>query len=138
MLSYLQGSTRTEISMAVHQCAEIALSITEAEYIILSLEMCRIMPVMALMSKVYLIFDINIPNPEVFRKVFEDNQIFIPVAESNKTSPRTKNIAIKYQNFRSFVQKKMIRICYIDTWKETADIFTKPLDEAFLIYIRRK
>ena len=54
---------------------------------------------MALMKEVSFIFDILLPKPEVFGKAFEENQMFIAVAESNKFSPRTKNIAIKYHNF---------------------------------------
>ena len=50
---------------------------------------------MALMREVYFIFDIHLPNPEVFCKVFEDNQSYIAVAESNIFSPITKYIAIK-------------------------------------------
>ena len=61
---------------------------------------------------------IYLPNPEVFYKVFKDNQSFIDAAESNKFSPRTNHISIKYHHFRNFVQKKIIRICYIDTRKK--------------------
>ena len=92
-------------------------------------------PFMELMKEVSFIFDIHLPKLEVFCAVFEDNQGCISVAKSNKFSPRTKYIAIKYHHFRSFVQKKIIQICYIDTREQTADIFTKPLDEALFIYL---
>ena len=72
----------------------------------------------------------HLPKPEVFCKVFKDNKRFIAVAESNKFSPRTKNIAIKYHHFRSFLQKKNIKICYIDKQEQTLEIFTNPIDEA--------
>ena len=39
---------------------------------------------MALMKEVSFIFDIRPPNPEVFCKVFEDNQSCIDVEESKK------------------------------------------------------
>ena len=76
--------------------------------------MHEVIPFMALMTEVSFIFDINVPNSEVFCRVFKDNQSCISVAESNKFSPRTKNIAIKYHLFRSFVQNNIIQICYID------------------------
>ena len=93
---------------------------------------------MALMKEVSFIFDLHLPKPEVFCKVFEDNKSCIDVAKSNKLSPRTKHIAIKYHRFRSFIQNNIIRICCIDTREQTSDIFTEPLDKALFIYLRRK
>ena len=44
--------------------------------------MQEVIPFMSLMKEVYFIFDIHIPNPEVFRKLFEDNQSCIAIMES--------------------------------------------------------
>ena len=93
---------------------------------------------MTLIKEVYFIFDIHLPNPEVFCKVFEENQIYIAVAESIKLSRRTNHITIKYHHFWRFIQKKMIRKCYIDKWEQTVEIFTNPLKEELFIYLRRK
>ena len=93
---------------------------------------------MELMKEIYFIFDINIPKLELLCKVFKENQSCIAVAESNKFSPRTKHIAIKYHCFRIFVQKKIIWICYIDTREQTAYIFTKLINKTLFIYLRRK
>ena len=93
---------------------------------------------MSLMKGVYFIFDIYHPKPEVFCKVFKYNQSFIDITESNNLSPRTKHIAIKYNNFRSFLQKNIIRVWYIDTREQTEYILTKPLDEALFVYLRIK
>ena len=60
---------------------EINLSTTEAEYIALNQAMCNVIPFMELMKEVYFIFDIYLPNTEVFYRVFKDNQICIDVAE---------------------------------------------------------
>ena len=76
-----------------------------------------VIPFMALMKEVY-IFYIHLPNPEVFCKVFKENESCIAIVESNKFSPRTKHIAIKYHRFQSFVQKKIIQTCYIDTGEQ--------------------
>ena len=67
------------------------------------------------MKEVSFIFDINLPKSEVFCKLFKDNQSWIVVAESNRFSLRKKPITIKYHHLRSFIQKEIIRICYIDT-----------------------
>ena len=69
---------------------EIDLSKIEAEYILLVQAMRKVIAYMWLMKKVYLIFDIYLPNPEAFCKLFEDNQSFISVVESNKFLPKTK------------------------------------------------
>ena len=92
--------------------------------------MHKVTPFMASMKEVYIFFDIHLPKPEVFCRVSEDNQSFITFAVSNSFSPRKKYIAIKYRHLRSFLQKKIIWICYIDTQEQTAEFFTKPLDKA--------
>ena len=78
---------------------EINLSKTEAEYIALSQETSNVILFLALIKEVSFIFDIHLPKPEVFCKVFKDNQSCISVAESNKFLPITKHIAIKYHHF---------------------------------------
>ena len=100
--------------------------------------MREVITFMEFMKEVYFIFDIHLPRPEVFCKLFEKNQSCIAVAESNKLSPRKKYIAIKYNHLRSFVQNNMIGICYIDTREQIADILIKPLDKSLFIYLQRK
>ena len=74
-----------------------------------------IIPFMVMIKEVSFIFDINLPKPWVFCKVFEDNQSCIDVAGYNKLSSRTKHAAINYYHFWIFSQNKIIRVCYIDT-----------------------
>ena len=97
--------------------------------------MRKVMFFIELMKEVSFIFDIPLPNPVVFCKLSEDNQSFISAAESKTLSPKTKHIAIKYNHFQSFVLKKIIWMCYIDTGYQTADIFTHPLKEKLSIYL---
>ena len=49
-----------------------------------------------------------------------------------------KNIALKYHHFRRYVKDKTIEIFPINTTEQIADIFTKPLDEAAYIYLRKE
>ena len=60
--------------------------------------MREIINFMTLMKEVSFIFDIHLPNPEVFCKILEDKKNYIAIAESNKFSPRKKNINIKYHD----------------------------------------
>lgn len=70
--------------------------------------------------------------------MFEDNNSCIALATSEKFSPRTKHIALKYHHFRTFVLNNVIEIFPIDTKEQLADILTKPLDENLFLYLRKK
>ena len=117
---------------------EVALSTTEAEYIALSQALRDVIPLIQLLKEVNNIFPINMPQTEVHCKVWEDNNGCITLAQEQKFSPRTKHIAIKYHHFRQHIKNGTIKILPIDTKEQTADIFTKPLDEALFIYLRKK
>ena len=117
---------------------EIALSTAEAEYIALSQAMREVLPLMELMKEIDTVFPLHLPDPKIHCKVFEDSSSCIAMAEAEKFTPRTKHIAIKYHHFRRYVKEKIIQIFHINTAEQTADIFTKPLDETLFIYLRRK
>ncbi|KAL7525004.1 LOW QUALITY PROTEIN: hypothetical protein ACHAXR_000815 [Thalassiosira sp. AJA248-18] len=70
------------------------------------------------------VFPLHINKPDFFCK--EDNQSCITVATTKKFTPRTKHIALKYHYFRRFVGTR-IRINYVHTESQQADIFTKPV-----------
>ena len=117
---------------------EIALSTTEAEYIALSQAMREVLPMMTLLKEINKIFPIGFKTPRIHCKVWEDNESCIKVAKNENFTPRTKHIAIKYHHFRSYVQDGTIQVLSIDTKEQTADIFTKPLDESLFIHLRLK
>ena len=62
------------------------------------------------------------------------------MATAQKFSPRTKeHIALKYHHFASFVDGPnggRIRINYINTEKQQADIFTKPVHPDLFVKLR--
>ena len=78
------------------------------EYIILNQAMRNVIPFVALIREVSFIFDIYLPNPEVFSKVSKNNQSFISVAESNCFLPITKHISNKHHQFQRLSQKKLL------------------------------
>ena len=84
------------------------------------------------------ILKLRFPKPEVFCDVFEDNASCIAMATTRKLSPRTKHIAIKYHHFRKYIDTKGIKLHSIDTREQTADIFTKPLDDKLFEHLRKK
>ena len=93
---------------------------------------------MNLIVEVSCIFDVYMPKPTIHCKVFEDNRSAITIAEASKFTPRTKHIALKYHHFRRYVKDKIIQIHPISTTEQTADIFTKPLDDKTFLYLRKK
>ena len=90
---------------------------------------------MNLMVELNVVFPMQLSKPG-FCLVHEDNQSCIAMANSKKMTPRTKHIALKYQHFRHFVQREKIRIEYINTKAQLADIFTKPLPDCDFIRLR--
>lgn len=109
---------------------EIALSTAEAEYIALSTALREVIPLMTMMEEVKEAFpQTYVDRPGFFCNVWEDNQACLAMATNKKFTPRTKHIALKYHHFRSFVDNGRIRINYVDTLKQQADIFTKPVKD---------
>ena len=113
----------------------IALITAEAEYIALSQLLREVIPAMNLMMELTVVFPMQLSKPG-FCLVHKDNQSCITMANSRKMTPRTKHIYIKYHYFRHFFQREKIRIIYIYTKEQLADIFTKPLPDCDFIHLR--
>ena len=117
--------------------SEIDLSTTETDYIALRQSMREVIPFINLLQEVNKIFNLNLlDEPKFHCKVFKNNNSCIVIATSNIFSPRTKDIAIKYHHFQHYVKQQLVTILLIDTKEQFADIFTKPLDETLLLYLR--
>ena len=59
--------------------------------------------------------------------VFEDNLGAVSTSRSNKITPHTKHIDIKFHHIRSLVADKVVDVKYIKTGFQKADILTKSL-----------
>ena len=92
------------INWASHLQIEIALSTAKAEYIAMSSALRKVIPLMTLMKKLHTIFPVHINKPNFFCKVHEDNQSKIRMATSDRFTPQTKHIALKYHHFCSYVK----------------------------------
>jgi hypothetical protein len=71
-----------------------------------------------------------------YSTVFEDNKGCVELASAPKMRPRTKHIALKYHHFHSHIVIGAIKIKWIDTKHQLADIFTKPLAEPLYASLR--
>ena len=73
---------------------------------------------------------------EFVLKLQWDNLTVLCSIFEKPVTPRMKNIAIKYHDFRSFVANGDVDIKQVDTKDQIADIFTKPLDYELFGYLR--
>ena len=94
---------------------EIALSTAEAEYIALSSALREVIPLMTVMEEINEVFPLSMNTPDFYCKVWEDNQSCIKMATSQKFTPRTKHIALKYHHFKRYVENGRIQINYVHT-----------------------
>ena len=122
---------------------EIALSTTESEYISLSQAARSLLFIMELFNEVKdQGFDFIFPETKVYATCFEDNAGCIELARAPKLRPRTKHIAVKYHHFRSHIYNEQsnptgcLKLKYVGTKDQLADIFTKPLNESLFEKLR--
>ena len=121
---------------------EIALSTAEAEYIAMSHALRETIPIQNLIKEIHCIFHLPNSMTDFNITLHEDNLSAIAMAESLKFTPQTKHIAIKYHHFcsrvnTSFNKSGDIKLKYISTKKQLADIFTKPLDADRFFTLRK-
>ncbi len=118
---------------------EIALSVTEAEYIALSMAAREILPLLSLAkeaAKLKVIPDVD--TPKIRCRIFEDNIGAVEMANVPKMRPRTKHLNVKYHFFRQFVQKGMLIVEHIAGERQMADILTKALEVVTFLKHRKK
>ena len=70
--------------------------------------------------------------------MFCDNTSAINISKNPVMHSKTKHIAIKYHFVRELVQDKEIRLEYVHSKEQIADIFTKPLPKDAFLYLRCK
>ena len=70
--------------------------------------------------------------------IYCDNTSAINISKNLMMHSKTKHIAIKYHFLRELVQEKEVRLEYVNTKEQIADIFTKPLPKDEFLYLRGK
>lgn len=111
------GST---VSWTTRKQATISLSSTEAEYVSLSQASCEAIWLRNLLTE----FGVNLDVPLV---IHEDNQSCIHIAEEPRDQKRMKHLDIRYNFIRECIQNDVIKLQYIPTEDQLADVFTKGL-----------
>jgi hypothetical protein len=71
--------------------------------------------------------DLGILDEDYAVTLHEDSQACIKIAENPCLAERTKHFDIKYHWLREQIKKVDVKLSYINTYDQLADIFTKPL-----------
>ena len=108
------------ISWSLKKQATIALSTAEAEYIAATNAAKQILWHRSLFN------ELEIPQPET-SILFSDNQATITISHHPEFHACTKHINIAHHFLHNLVKSGMIKIIYIQTHKNLADLFTKGL-----------
>lgn len=107
----------------------VALSSTEAEFIALCTAACEGIWLRRVLADLGVIVE----GPVTY---FEDNQSCIKVVEEPKDSRRLKHVDIKFNFIRELVQEGYIKLSYIPTEKQLADVMTKGLSAGRFVRLR--
>jgi hypothetical protein len=70
--------------------------------------------------------------------IYCDNTSAINISKNPMMHSKTKNIPIKYHFIREHVAEKNIKVEYVGTKKQVANIFTKPLPREAFEYVRQR
>jgi hypothetical protein len=70
--------------------------------------------------------------------IYCDNTSAIGISKKLVMHSKTKHIPIKYHFLREQVAEKNIRVEYVGTKEQVADIFTKPLPREAFEYLRQR
>jgi hypothetical protein len=97
----------------------ISQSSTEAEFIALNYSMKEGIWLLQLLKEI----EINI---DMFN-IYEDNIPCIKISEEPRLHQRSKHIDIKYMKIREMIEKGTVKVLYLSTDQQIADMMTKPL-----------
>ncbi|CAI7871707.1 unnamed protein product [Closterium sp. NIES-54] len=82
-----------------------------------------------LRSLTYLLTDLG-EQPRSPPVLYVDNKAMIALCQEHRLEHRTKHIALRYFLARELQQRGQLRLAYVATWANTADVFTKALPPA--------
>ena len=109
----------------------ISLSTAEAEYITAASCCTQVLWMKQTLQDLQVQFSEPIP-------IFCDNTSAISISKNPVMHSKTKHIPIKYHFVREQVAEKNIKLEYVCTKEQIADIFTKPLPREAFEYLRQK
>lgn len=108
------------VSWSSRKQSTVSLSSTEAEYVSLAQGACEAIWLRNLLHDLGI--DCNGPVT-----IFEDNTSCIKIAEAPRDHRKMKHVDVKYNFIRDEIVAKTIKVEYLQSSEQTADIMTKPL-----------
>jgi hypothetical protein len=109
----------------------VALSSAEAEYMAASQASCEAIWLRKILVD---LFDTKLDPTTIYC----DNQSCIKLSENPVFHDRSKHIEIRYHFIRDRVQKGAVKLQYVSTNEQVADILTKGLPKGKFEYFREK
>lgn len=106
----------------------VAQSTAESEYVAAACCCSQILWIIATMKDYGVTLE-SVP-------LYCDNTSAICIAKNPVQHSRTKHIDIRYHFLRDHVEKRNVVLHFIDTERQLADIFTKPLDSSRFAFLR--
>jgi hypothetical protein len=111
--------------------SSISLSTAEAEYIATTTCCTQVLWMKQTLTDIQVEYDEPIP-------IYCDNTSAINISKNPMMHSKTKHIPIKYHFLWEQVAEKNIRVEYVGTKEQVADIFTKPLPREAFEYLRQR
>jgi hypothetical protein len=111
--------------------SSVSLSTAEAEYIAATTCCTQVLWMKQTLTDIQVEYDEPIP-------IYCDNTSAISISKNPVMHSKTKHIPIKYHFLREQVAEKNIRVEYVGTKEQVADIFTKPLPREAFEYLRQR
>ncbi|KXJ72178.1 hypothetical protein RP20_CCG018696 [Aedes albopictus] len=108
------------VSWASRKQTSVALSSAEAEYVALSVGATEAIWLRMVLQDLHRTLD----EPT---DILEDNQACIRVAEEEKPTKRLKHVDVRWHFIRTEIQRGVIKLSYVPTNLQVADIMTKAL-----------
>jgi hypothetical protein len=88
-----------------------------------------VIALITLLREINTVFPVHVKTQHFVCKVHKDNQSCITMGTSQKFSPQTKHIALKYHHVCSHIKNGQIKIAYCQTTEQKADLLAKPLSD---------
>jgi hypothetical protein len=111
--------------------SSVSLSTTETEYIAATTCCTQVLWMKQTLTDIQVEYDEPIP-------IYCDNTSAISISKNLVMHSKMKHIPIKYHFLREQVAEKNIRVEYVGTKEQVADIFTKPLPREAFEYLRQR
>ena len=70
--------------------------------------------------------------------IWSDNQSRIKLSKNLVFHDKSKHIKVRYHYIRDIVEKGVVKLQYLATDEQVADVLTKPLSKVKLEYFREK